>query len=95
MPDEPMFVLLGRDKLAPLLVNLWALGAKVPRKVDPKEASNGFQLLLALASVQDHDRVLAARGGAHDCSTQSAHKRDLLVSISSSFVLLSVSLIRS
>lgn len=23
-PDEPMFVLLGRDKHAPLLVNLWA-----------------------------------------------------------------------
>lgn len=24
-PDEPMFVLLGRDKHAPLLVHLWAL----------------------------------------------------------------------
>jgi hypothetical protein len=23
-PDEPMFVLLGRDKYAPMLVNLWA-----------------------------------------------------------------------
>lgn len=23
-PDEPMFVLLGRDPLAPVLVNLWA-----------------------------------------------------------------------
>lgn len=24
MPDEPMFVLLARDPLAPILVNLWA-----------------------------------------------------------------------
>lgn len=24
-PDEPMFVLLGRDKLGPLLVKLWAV----------------------------------------------------------------------
>lgn len=23
-PDEPMFILLARDRLAPLLVNLWA-----------------------------------------------------------------------
>jgi hypothetical protein len=39
-PDEPMFILLGRDKHAPLLVELWAalraLNGESPEKV--KEA---------------------------------------------------------
>lgn len=37
-PDEPMFVLLGRDKHAPLLVDLWAalreLDGEHPDKTD-------------------------------------------------------------
>ena len=34
-PDEPMFVLLGRDKHAPMLVELWA----EMRKLDGEDSS--------------------------------------------------------
>lgn len=35
-PDEPMFVLLGRDKHAPLLVMLWALLRQGDGEADEK-----------------------------------------------------------
>lgn len=38
-PDEPMFVLLGRDPLAPFLVSLWAsLRQQLRDEDDPKAA---------------------------------------------------------
>lgn len=38
-PDEPMFVLLGRDKHAPLLVNLWA----IMRVADGEDQAKAFE----------------------------------------------------
>lgn len=63
-PDEPMFILLGRDKHAPTLVWLWAtlreLDGEDPAKV--KEARD-----CALAMMQyavDHDRPVVGLGQA-------------------------------
>jgi hypothetical protein len=48
-PDEPMFVLLGRDRHAPVLVRLWALlrdaEGEVPAKV--QEAMTCFVAMTA------------------------------------------------
>lgn len=41
-PDEPMFVLLGRDALAPSLVNIWAM----IRAGSRKEAKLAFNELI-------------------------------------------------
>lgn len=41
-PDEPMFVLLGRDRLAPSLVNIWAM----IRAGNRKEAKLAFNELI-------------------------------------------------
>lgn len=41
-PDEPMFVLLGRDALAPSLVNIWAM----IRAGNRKEAKLAFNELI-------------------------------------------------
>ena len=42
LPDEPMFVLLGRDALAPSLVNIWAM----IRAGNRKEAKLAFNELI-------------------------------------------------
>lgn len=44
-PDEPMFVLLGRDPLAPLLIELWAkirhaMGEDVEKVLEAKSCAN-------------------------------------------------------
>lgn len=61
-PDEPMFVLLGRDKHAPTLVWLWAvlreLDGEDPAKV--KEARDCCLSMLRWA--KDHDRPAVGLG---------------------------------
>lgn len=63
-PDEPMFVLLGRDKHAPTLVWLWAslreLDGEDPAKV--KEARECCLKMMQWAN--DHDRPVVGFGQA-------------------------------
>ena len=63
-PDEPMFVLLGRDKHAPTLVWLWAtlreLDEEDPAKV--QEARECCAMMLEWA--HDHDRKVVGFGQA-------------------------------
>lgn len=63
-PDEPMFVLLGRDKHAPTLVWLWAtlreLDGEDPAKV--KEARECCAKMMEWA--HDHDRKVVGLGQA-------------------------------
>lgn len=63
-PDEPMFVLLGRDKHAPTLVWLWAvlreLDGEEPEKV--KEARGCCIHMMEWAN--NHDRKFAGLGQA-------------------------------
>ena len=63
-PDEPMFVLLGRDKHAPTLVWLWAtlrsLDGEDPEKV--AEARDCVAAMLAFA--KEHDRPAVGLGQA-------------------------------
>lgn len=42
VPDEPMFVLLGRDRHAPTLVRIWAL-LRAREKEDPAKIAEAFQ----------------------------------------------------
>ena len=51
-PDEPMFVLLGRDKHAPTLVRLWALLRQYDGETDDKIAE-----ALACADAMDQHAV--------------------------------------
>lgn len=46
-PDEPMFVLLGRDKHAPLLVKLWAEMRKLDGE-DPSKIDEAFKCAHAM-----------------------------------------------
>jgi len=39
-PDEPMFVLLARDELAPEIVRLWAYNYSKKVGIDPKPEQN-------------------------------------------------------
>ena len=63
-PDEPMFVLLGRDKYAPTLVWLWSvlreLGSETPEKV--KEARECAVAMMAWG--QEHGKEVAGIGAA-------------------------------
>lgn len=63
-PDEPMFVLLGRDKHAPTMVWLWAslreLDGEDPAKV--AEARDCAALMMKWAA--DHDRPVVGFGQA-------------------------------
>lgn len=63
-PDEPMFVLLGRDKHAPTLVWLWAtlreLDGEDMSKV--REARDCVEAMMAWQ--KDHDRKVAGLGAA-------------------------------
>jgi hypothetical protein len=63
-PDEPMFILLGRDKHAPTLVWLWAvlreLDGEVPEVVD--EARDCVTAMLQWAHA--HDRKVVGLGQA-------------------------------
>jgi len=46
-PDEPMFVLLGRDPLAPFLVELWAQ-ARALNGEDPEKVAEASRLAAAM-----------------------------------------------
>jgi hypothetical protein len=46
-PDEPMFVLLGRDPMAPVLVSEWAKMRK-KRNEDPKKVAEALQCVDAM-----------------------------------------------
>lgn len=48
-PDEPMFILLGRDRHAPTLVRIWAL-----LRHDDGEAAEKVAEALACATLMDH-----------------------------------------
>lgn len=46
-PDEPMFILLGRDKFGPLLVRLWALlrwltGESAAKVAEARQCANAM-----------------------------------------------------
>lgn len=59
-PDEPMFVLLARDPIAPLLVDLWAHLRSKTRGMSSKvmEAKSCFQAMLAWLGDRDElDKV--------------------------------------
>lgn len=42
-PDEPMFILLGRDPLAPQLVAIWAAVAKLVGTKNPEKIAEALQ----------------------------------------------------
>lgn len=43
-PDEPMFILLGRDKHAPMLIRLWAQIRELDPEENPTKIAEAFQL---------------------------------------------------
>jgi len=68
-PDEPMFVLLGRDPSASLLVNLWAelreVAAEDPEKIaEARDCANA--LALYATKLGKGDRVCANANAALD-----------------------------
>lgn len=56
-PDEPMFVLLGRDKHAPLLVALWA-GL---RSIDGEDPAKLHEALRCAEGMKEFRKLRAAR----------------------------------
>lgn len=56
-PDEPMFVLLGRDRYAPILVELWAMlrerdGEKSAQTAEAKECAEAMRTFKYRRTVQ-------------------------------------------
>lgn len=47
--DEPMFVLLARDPMAPLLVTLWATMREIRGGCDPKKIAEARECASAMA----------------------------------------------
>lgn len=76
-PDEPMFILLGRDALAPSLVDIWAM----IRAGNRKEAKLAFNELIVgpQASVYvldpDSDKALEATNCAADMMNWRSRNR--------------------
>jgi hypothetical protein len=62
-PDEPMFVLLGRDKHAPALVWLWAVLRELDGE-DPAKVHEARQCCVNMAEFA-HDRGKQSVGVAH------------------------------
>lgn len=63
-PDEPMFVLLGRDKHAPTLVWLWAVLRELHGE-DPAKVAEARDCVEAMLTWQkDHDRPVMGLGVA-------------------------------
>lgn len=60
-PDEPMFILLGRDPLASFLVGWWA-GLKM--SLDPKADEKGDKIKDALECAQAMDAWIVEHGDA-------------------------------
>jgi hypothetical protein len=68
-PDEPMFVLLGRDRHAPLLVRLWAELRHLERE-DPAKLREA--LTCAEAMAQYRKRRAIAQAEAADIEEETA-----------------------
>lgn len=47
-PDEPMFILLGRDPCAPMLVSLWAT-MREQMGEDPEKVNEARQCMIAMS----------------------------------------------
>lgn len=47
-PDEPMFILLGRDALAPSLVRLWAHARLATNQLDAEKVNQAFEVVDAM-----------------------------------------------
>lgn len=63
-PDEPMFVLLGRDKHAPTLVWLWATLREIDQE-DPAKVDEARQCAVAMMEyARAHGRPVAGLGQA-------------------------------
>lgn len=61
-PDEPMFVLLARDKHAPMLVWLWALLRRLDKE-DPAKVAEATECCSAMLAWQAaHDRTSVGLG---------------------------------
>lgn len=61
--DEPMFILLGRDRDAPLLVRIWALLRETAIEMGAKPESDRAQVTEARRCAYEMDRYrLRARG---------------------------------
>jgi len=61
-PDEPMFILLGRDKHAPILVHLWSLLRELDGE-DPAKIAEAHKCLRdMLAWLRDLGKAPAHRG---------------------------------
>lgn len=72
-PDEPMFILLGRDKHAPTLVWLWAS----LRELDGEDANKVTEARNCVAEMigwaHDHNRKSAGVGLAALCECYGAY----------------------
>lgn len=64
LDDEPMFILLGRDPLAPLLVGLWA----AIREADEEAAGKTFNALLRQSLRYDEAPEGEKAAEAYDCA---------------------------
>lgn len=63
-PDEPMFILLGRDKHAPMLVWLWATLRELDSE-DPVKVAEARQCVADMMTwAHDHDRPVVGFGQA-------------------------------
>jgi len=56
-PDEPMFILLARDPIAPLLVRLWAVIATLP-EYHCEISTEKYQEALACADAMETWRLI-------------------------------------
>lgn len=77
-PDEPMFVLLGRDKHAPQLVEMWA-GQRASEGEDPAKVEEALRCAKAMRKWRYERRgappceYCEASGGESDCTKKSTH----------------------
>ncbi len=51
-PDEPMFVLLARDPLAPILVRLWAMMRRLNKPHNPREVEKRAEASMCAAEME-------------------------------------------
>jgi hypothetical protein len=63
-PDEPLFVLLARDPLAPILVELWAM-LRAQSAGNPSKVQEARQCAVAMRQwkLREDERALANREG--------------------------------
>lgn len=74
-PDEPMFVLLGRDRDAPLLVDMWARKSEA-RGEDPAKVAEARKCALDMRAYQTAiaaTKPQRALGGTCSCPATSEY----------------------